>query len=96
MRANLYILWGITINSKIKNIFKKNLGLSFDYLYKFVTINYKMKKMKKIVTLSLALLAFTFYNAQETAKIKKTVNKSVPKVNKKDGKYCNNWDNIEG
>ena len=77
MSANLYILWGITINSKIKNIFKKNLGLSFDYLYKFVTINYKTKKMKKIVTLSIALLAFTFSNAQETAKITKTVKKAT-------------------
>jgi hypothetical protein len=28
--------------------------------------------MKKIITLSIALLAFTFSNAQETAKIKKT------------------------
>ncbi len=41
MSANLYILWGITSNSKIKNIFKKNLGLSFDFLYKFVSINHK-------------------------------------------------------
>ena len=82
MRANLYILWGITINSKIKNIFKKNLGLSFDYLYKFFTINYKTKKMKKIVTLSIALLAFTFSNAQETAKIKKTVKKATTAVAK--------------
>lgn len=36
-----------------------------------------MKKMKKIVTLSIALLAFTFSNAQETAKIKKTVKKTT-------------------
>ena len=33
--------------------------------------------MKKIVTLSIALLAFTFSNAQETAKIKKTAKKAT-------------------
>lgn len=40
--------------------------------------------MKKIITLSIALLAFTFSNAQETSKIKKTTNKTTtvaaPKV----------------
>jgi hypothetical protein len=33
--------------------------------------------MKKIVTLSMAFLAFTFCSAQETAKIKKTVKKAT-------------------
>jgi hypothetical protein len=33
--------------------------------------------MKKIVTLSMTLLAFTFCSAQETAKIKKTVKKAT-------------------
>jgi hypothetical protein len=45
--------------------------------------------MKKIITLSIALLAFTFSNAQETAKITKKVKKAstktiaaaLPKVN---------------
>jgi hypothetical protein len=36
--------------------------------------------MKKIVTLSIALLAFTFSNAQETAKIKKSTKKSTTKT----------------
>lgn len=34
--------------------------------------------MKKIITLSIALLAFTFSNAQETSKTKKTVKKATP------------------
>lgn len=38
--------------------------------------------MKKIVALSIALLAFTFSNAQETTKIKKTANKTVIKTTK--------------
>lgn len=38
--------------------------------------------MKKIVALSIALLAFTFSNAQETTKIKKTANKTVTKTTK--------------
>lgn len=33
--------------------------------------------MKKIITLSIALLAFTFSNAQETSKIKKTAKKTT-------------------
>lgn len=33
--------------------------------------------MKKIITLSIALLAFTFSNAQETSKTKKTVKKAT-------------------
>lgn len=33
--------------------------------------------MKKIITLSIALLAFTFSNAQETSKIKKTAKKAA-------------------
>ena len=36
--------------------------------------------MKKIVTLSIALLAFTFSNAQETAKITKTIKKTTVKT----------------
>jgi hypothetical protein len=36
--------------------------------------------MKKIVTLSIALLAFTFSNAQETAKIKKSTKKATAKT----------------
>lgn len=38
--------------------------------------------MKKIITLSIALLAFSFSNAQETAKIKKTVKKVAAKTTK--------------
>lgn len=38
--------------------------------------------MKKIITLSIALLALTFSNAQETAKIKKTVKKAAVKTTK--------------
>jgi len=38
--------------------------------------------MKKIVLLSIALLAFTFSNAQETTKIKKTAKKTVVKTTK--------------
>jgi hypothetical protein len=38
--------------------------------------------MKKIVLLSIALLAFTFSNAQETTKIKKTAKKTVIKTTK--------------
>lgn len=38
--------------------------------------------MKKIITLSIALLAFTFSNAQETAKIKKTIKKAPVKTTK--------------
>lgn len=42
-------------------------------------------KMKKIITLSIALLAFTFSNAQETSKVTKTTKKTtttaaLPKV----------------
>jgi hypothetical protein len=36
--------------------------------------------MKKIVTLSIALLLFTFSNAQETAKIKKSTKKATAKT----------------
>ena len=38
--------------------------------------------MKKIITLSIALLAFTFSNAQETTKVKKakTTKNAIPKV----------------
>lgn len=36
--------------------------------------------MKKIITLSIALLAFTFSNAQETSKIKKTSKKAAAKM----------------
>lgn len=38
--------------------------------------------MKKIVTLSIAVLALTFSNAQETAKIKKTAKKAAVKTEK--------------
>lgn len=38
--------------------------------------------MKKIIVLSIALLAFTFSNAQETTKIKKTAKKTVIKTTK--------------
>ena len=38
--------------------------------------------MKKIIALSIALLAFTFSNAQETTKIKKSVKKAAPKTTK--------------
>lgn len=38
--------------------------------------------MKKIITLSIALLAFTFSNAQETTKSKKTVKKTLAKTTK--------------
>jgi hypothetical protein len=38
--------------------------------------------MKKIIALSIALLAFTFSNAQETAKIKKPAKKVAPKTTK--------------
>lgn len=38
--------------------------------------------MKKIVALSVMLLAFTFSNAQETTKIKKTAKKTVIKTTK--------------
>jgi hypothetical protein len=38
--------------------------------------------MKKIIALSIALLAFTFSSAQETAKIKKSIKKIAPKTTK--------------
>lgn len=38
--------------------------------------------MKKIIALSIALLAFTFSNAQETTKIKKSIKKVAPKTTK--------------
>ena len=38
--------------------------------------------MKKIVVLTVALLGFTFSNAQETAKIKKTIKKTAAAVKK--------------
>lgn len=38
--------------------------------------------MKKIITLSIALLAFTFSNAQETTKNKKSIKKTVVKTTK--------------
>lgn len=38
--------------------------------------------MKKIITLSIALLAFTFSNAQETTKNKKTIKKTTTKTTK--------------
>ena len=37
-------------------------------------------KMKKIITLSIALLAFTFSNAQETSKVTKTTKKTTTKT----------------
>jgi hypothetical protein len=39
--------------------------------------------MKKIIALSVALLAFTFSNAQETSKMKKTVKKTTKTVTAK-------------
>jgi len=39
--------------------------------------------MKKIITLSIALLAFTFSNAQETAKITKSIKKTAAVVTPK-------------
>ncbi len=39
--------------------------------------------MKKIIALSIALLAFTFSNAQETSKMKKTVKKTTKTVTAK-------------
>ncbi len=36
--------------------------------------------MKKIITLSIALLAFTFSNAQETSKSTKSIKKATPKT----------------
>jgi len=41
--------------------------------------------MKKLITLSIALLAFTFSNAQETAKIKKTTKTTAPALPKVEG-----------
>ena len=43
-----------------------------------MSFQFKTKlKMKKIITLSIALLAFTFSNAQETSKTKKTAKKAT-------------------
>ena len=39
--------------------------------------------MKKIIALSIALLAFTFSNAQETSKVKKTTKKTTTKITTK-------------
>lgn len=58
--------------------------MDFEFFYKFVFQFKKTLTMKKIITLSIALLAFTFTNAQETTKstksTKKTTAAALPKV----------------
>ena len=82
MKANLKILYLITITSKIKNIFKFFLNHWHDFFFRFVVQILNLIKMKKIFLLA-ALIAFgiTSTNAQTTAKKIKPTALKAAKVN---------------